>query len=151
MLFFVTALHWDVSSGGAGTLAIMVLPLIMRTAEEALKAFRILSEKEVSDLGPESCVQSLLLYFHQQFLESYRNYLSNRTYRRRDGSTYFIHQVQLQNPCKSYGIRAYTGASHVCIIQRGYSYQSGICDSGCILLIVVLIINGVSSVIAKRI
>ena len=39
MLFFVTTLHWGMSLlAGACTLVIMVLPLIMRTAEEALKA-----------------------------------------------------------------------------------------------------------------
>lgn len=38
-LFFVIALHWGLSfMGGAITLAIMVLPTIMRTTEEALKA-----------------------------------------------------------------------------------------------------------------
>lgn len=39
MLFFVTALKWNLSLlSGACTLAIMVLPVIMRTAEEALIA-----------------------------------------------------------------------------------------------------------------
>ena len=39
MLFFLTALHWGMSLlAGACTLVIMVLPVIMRTAEEALKA-----------------------------------------------------------------------------------------------------------------
>ena len=39
MLFFVTKLHWGYSLlAGAMTLAIMILPLIMRTAEEALMA-----------------------------------------------------------------------------------------------------------------
>lgn len=39
MLFFVTKLHWGYSLlAGAMTLAIMILPLIMRTAEEALIA-----------------------------------------------------------------------------------------------------------------
>lgn len=39
MLFFVTALHWGLSLlSGACTLAIMVLPVIMRTSEEALLA-----------------------------------------------------------------------------------------------------------------
>lgn len=39
MLFFVTALHWGLSLlSGAFTLVIMILPLIMRTSEEALKA-----------------------------------------------------------------------------------------------------------------
>ena len=37
MLFFVTALKWGYSMmAGAATLAIMVLPVIMRTTEEAL-------------------------------------------------------------------------------------------------------------------
>ena len=39
MLFFVTALHWELSLlAGAFTLAIMILPVIMRTSEEALLA-----------------------------------------------------------------------------------------------------------------
>ena len=39
MLFFVTALHWGRSLiAGACTLAVMILPLIMRTTEEALRA-----------------------------------------------------------------------------------------------------------------
>lgn len=39
MLFFVTRLHWGYSLlAGAMTLAIMILPLIMRTTEEALLA-----------------------------------------------------------------------------------------------------------------
>ncbi|MDD6214257.1 MAG: phosphate ABC transporter permease PstA [Firmicutes bacterium] len=39
MLFFVTYLKWNYSMlSGAATLAIMVLPLIMRTTEEALRA-----------------------------------------------------------------------------------------------------------------
>ncbi|MDR3307656.1 MAG: phosphate ABC transporter permease PstA, partial [Coriobacteriales bacterium] len=39
MLLFVTALGWGLSlMAGAATLAIMILPLVMRTAEEALKA-----------------------------------------------------------------------------------------------------------------
>lgn len=39
MLFFVTYLHWGYSiMAGAFTLSIMILPLIMRSSEEALKA-----------------------------------------------------------------------------------------------------------------
>lgn len=39
MLFFVTALHWNLSLlSGACTLAIMILPVVMRTTEEALLA-----------------------------------------------------------------------------------------------------------------
>ena len=39
MLFFVTALKWKMSLlAGAFTMVIMILPLIMRTSEEALKS-----------------------------------------------------------------------------------------------------------------
>ena len=39
MLFFVTTLKWGLSSlSGAATLAIMILPAVMRTSEEALKS-----------------------------------------------------------------------------------------------------------------
>jgi len=39
MIFFVTALHWGYSLlAGAFTLAVMCLPLIMRTSEEAMRA-----------------------------------------------------------------------------------------------------------------
>ncbi|MCL2826769.1 MAG: phosphate ABC transporter permease PstA [Eggerthellaceae bacterium] len=39
MLFFVTALHWNLSLlSGACTLSIMILPVVMRTSEEALLA-----------------------------------------------------------------------------------------------------------------
>lgn len=39
LLFFVTALHWGYSMlAGAFTLAMMILPLIMRTTEEALQS-----------------------------------------------------------------------------------------------------------------
>ena len=50
MLFFVTALHWGMSLlAGACTLVIMVLPLIMRTAEEALKAVSESFRKALQD------------------------------------------------------------------------------------------------------
>ena len=39
MLFFVTTLKWGLSIlSGAATLAIMILPAVMRTSEEALKS-----------------------------------------------------------------------------------------------------------------
>ena len=57
MLFFVTALHWGLSLlSGAFTLVIMILPLIMRTA----------------DLEQASSVLFLRLYFPPQFLESWQ-------------------------------------------------------------------------------
>ena len=71
MLFFVTALHWGMSLlAGACTLVIMVLPLIMRTSEEALKAFRTPTERQVSDLEHVISVLFLRSYFLPQYRES---------------------------------------------------------------------------------
>ncbi len=48
LLFFATTLHWGYSMlSGAFTLAIMILPLIMRTSEEALKSVPV-SYREAS-------------------------------------------------------------------------------------------------------
>ena len=95
MLFFVTALHWEMSLlAGACTLVIMVLPLIMRTAEEALKAVPD-SYRQVSDLGPVSCVQSLLSYFHQQFLESWQESSLQSDVSLEKRQHFSIHQEQL--------------------------------------------------------
>ena len=52
MLFFVTALHWGYSIlAGAFTMSIMILPLIMRTAEEALLAVSDSFREESYGLG----------------------------------------------------------------------------------------------------
>lgn len=58
MLFFVTRLHWGYSLlAGAMTLAIMILPLIMRTAEEALIAVPIPTAKARSVWVPDVCAR----------------------------------------------------------------------------------------------
>ena len=54
MLFFVTALKWGYSMlAGAFTLAIMVLPVIMRTTEEALLAVPDMYREAISDWEQE--------------------------------------------------------------------------------------------------
>lgn len=67
MLFFATALHWGYSMmAGAATLAIMVLPTIMRTTEEALIAVPDSYREGSFGLAPESSARFLRLYFRQQ-------------------------------------------------------------------------------------
>ena len=71
MLFFVTALHWGMSLlAGACTLVIMVLPLIMRTSEEALKAVPDSYREASFGLEQASFVRFLRLCFLQQYRES---------------------------------------------------------------------------------
>lgn len=73
MLFFVTALHWGMSLlSGALTMVIMVLPLIMRTAEEALKSVPDSYREASFGLGAGSSVLFLRLYFPPQFPESWQ-------------------------------------------------------------------------------
>ena len=73
MLFFVTTLKWSYSMlSGAFTLAIMILPLIMRTTEEALLRCRILTGKEASDWEPESCAPCSASCFPARYRESWR-------------------------------------------------------------------------------
>ncbi len=69
MLFFVTALHWGLSLlAGAFTLVIMILPLIMRTAEEALKSVPDSYVKQALDWEQGNFVPSSPLFCHQQYL-----------------------------------------------------------------------------------
>ena len=69
MLFFVTALHWGLSLlSGAFTLVIMILPLIMRTAEEALKSVPDSYREASFGLGAGNFVPSSPLFCHQQYL-----------------------------------------------------------------------------------
>ena len=71
MLFFVSALKWGYSIlAGAFTMSIMILPLIMRTTEEALKS--VPTGKEVLDLGRESFVRFSGLCFQRRCRELWR-------------------------------------------------------------------------------
>mgnify|MGYP002610539678 CR=1 FL=1 len=115
MLFFVTALHWGMSLlAGACTLVIMVLPLIMRTAEEALKAVPDSYREASFGLGAGNN-----LYYRTSISSSWnsgRNHPCNRTYHWRNGST----SLYIRNSCsgsESDGIRPYTGSSYVCTFQ----------------------------------
>ena len=72
MLFFVTALKWKFSIlAGAFTLAIMILPVILRTTEEAYYPYRILTVKVVLDLVQGNLELSLKSFFRQPYQESF--------------------------------------------------------------------------------
>jgi phosphate transport system permease protein len=68
MLFFVVALGWGLSLlAGAFTLAIMILPLIMRTTEEALISVPDSYREGSFGLAPDGFGLYLLLLFHQPY------------------------------------------------------------------------------------
>lgn len=65
---FVTALHWGLSLlSGAFTLVIMILPLIMRTAEEALKSVPDSYREASFGLGAGKLRTISPLFCHQQY------------------------------------------------------------------------------------
>ena len=108
MLFFVTYLHWGYSMlAGAATLAIMVLPVIMRTTEEALlcvpdTAALIYTAGTVADLAPNLMASGRTLAVHMYSLS-------------REG------------------------------LHTNEAYATGV-----VLLVIVLLINGVSTLIAGK-
>ena len=125
MLFFVTYLHWGYSMlAGAATLAIMVLPVIMRTTEEALLcvpdtyregSFWIGSRKTSYGIPYRSsiCNAGNLI----------RNHPGSRANCRRDRST-DLYCRNGSRPCtEPDGIRTNFGRSYVFTFQRGLTYQ----------------------------
>ena len=65
MLFFVTACGWGFSLlAGAFTLSIMILPLIMRTTEEALKSVPDSFREEVLAWAQENFGRCFELFSH---------------------------------------------------------------------------------------
>ena len=72
MLFFVTTLHWGYSMlAGAFTLAIMVLPVIMRTTEEALLSVPDTFREASFGLGAGRLRTISLSFFLLQFRVSF--------------------------------------------------------------------------------
>ncbi len=73
MLFFVKALKWKFSIlAGAFTLAIMILPVILRTTEEALLSVPDSYSEGSFGLGAGKLKNDILkLFFRQQYQESF--------------------------------------------------------------------------------
>ena len=72
MLFFVTALKWKFSIlAGAFTLAIMILPVILRTTEEALLSVPDSYREGSFGLGAGKLRTIFKLFFRQQYRESF--------------------------------------------------------------------------------
>ena len=101
MLFFVTALKWGYSMmAGAATLAIMVLPVIMRTTEEALLCVPDSFREGSFGLGAGK-LRTIFKIVLPTCDPGYfiRHYLSDRANRRRDGGTY-LHLRYGGKPCR---------------------------------------------------
>ena len=119
MLFFVTYLHWGYSMlAGAATLAIMVLPVIMRTTEEALLCVPDTYREGSFGLGAGRLRTPICDAWNLV-----RNHSGSRTNCRRDRST-DLYCRNGSRPCtEPDGIRTNLGRSYVFTFQRGLTYQ----------------------------
>ena len=99
MLFFVTYLKWGYSLlAGACTVAIMILPLIMRTTEEALKAIPDSYREGSYGLGAGKL------------------------------RTVFAVVLPSAVPGILAGVILSSGSTYVCAGQRGFVHETGLCD-----------------------
>ena len=116
---------------GAFTLSIMILPLIMRSTEEALKAVPdSVIGKEVLDLERVNFEQCFESCFHRQCLEFLAGVILavGRIVGETAALIYTAGTIA-DIPDGVYGIRKNAGGSYVQSVKRRASYGSGVCDS----------------------
>lgn len=150
MLFFVTALKWGYSMlAGAMTLAIMVLPTIMRTTEEALLCVPDSFREGSFGLG----AGKLRTIFKIVLPSAIPGILS--------GIILAIGRIVGETAALIYtagtvaGIAGFfdsgrTLAIHMYSLSREGMHNNEAYATAVVLLVIVLIINGVSSLIAKK-
>ena len=150
MLFFVTALHWGYSMlAGAMTLAIMVLPTIMRTTEEALLCVPDSFREGSFGLG----AGKLRTIFKIVLPSAIPGILS--------GIILAIGRIVGETAALIYtsgtvaGIAGFldsgrTLAIHMYSLSREGMHTNEAYATAVVLLVIVLLINGISSLIAKR-
>jgi len=152
LLFFVTALHWGYSlMAGTFTLAIMILPLIIRSTEEALKSVPETYREASFGLGTgklrtvfkialpaaaPGILAGVILAIGRIVGETAALIYTSGTVAQIPGS--------LLDSGRTMAIHMYALSSEG--LHTGQAYATGV-----VLLIVVLILNTVSSIIAKKI
>ena len=151
MLFFVTALHWGMSLlAGACTLVIMVLPLIMRTSEEALKAVPDSYREASFGLG----AGKLRTIFKIVLPSAVPGILSGVILAtgRVVGETAAL-LFTAGTIAKVAGLMdsGRTLAVHMYALSSEGLYMNQMYATGVILMLIVLLINGCSGMIAKKI
>ena len=158
MLFFNIALHWRYSMlSGAATLAIMVLPTIMRTTEEALLC--------VPDSYREGSFASLPGTFKameaETFSTIFKIVLPAAIPGILSGIILSIGRIVGETAALIYTAGTVTGvaglmdsgrtlAIHMYVLSNEGLHKNEANATAVVLLVIVLLINGVSSLIAKR-
>ncbi len=150
MLFFNIALHWRYSMlSGAATLAIMVLPTIMRTTEEALLCVPDSYREGSFGLG----AGKLRTIFKIVLPAAIPGILS--------GIILSIGRIVGETAALIYTAGTVTGvaglmdsgrtlAIHMYVLSNEGLHKNEANATAVVLLVIVLLINGVSSLIAKR-
>ena len=140
MLFFVTALKWGYSMmAGAATLAIMVLPVIMRTTEEALLCV------------PDSFREGSFGLGAGKLRTIFKIVLPSAIPGRIVGETAaLIYTSGTVANLAGFFDSGRTLAIHMYSLSREGMHTNEAYATAVVLLVVVLIINGVSSLIAKK-
>ena len=147
MLFFNIALHWRYSMlSGAATLTIMVLPTIMRTTEEALLCVPDSYREGSFGLG----AGKLRTIFKIVLPAAIPGILS--------GIILSIGRIVGETAALIYTAGTVTGlmdsgrtlAIHMYVLSNEGLHKNEANATAVVLLVIVLLINGVSSLIAKR-
>ena len=149
MLFFNIALHWRYSMlSGAATLAIMVLPTIMRTTEEALLCVPDSFREGSFGLG----AGKLRTIFKIVLPSAIPGILSGiiLAIGRIVGETAALIYTGTVANLAGFFDSGRTLAIHMYSLSREGMHTNEAYATAVVLLIVVLIINGVSSLIAKK-
>lgn len=150
LLFFATTLHWGYSMlSGAFTLAIMILPLIMRTSEEALKSVPV-SYREASfglGAGKLRTIFKIVLPAAMPGVLSGIILATGRVVGETAALIYTAGTVaQYATPMAS----GRTLAVHMYVLSTEGLHMDKAFATAVILLIMVLLINAASSFLAKK-
>ena len=151
MLFFVTTLKWSYSMlSGAFTLAIMILPLIMRTTEEALLAVPdSYPGRKLRTGSRKSCAPCSASCFPARYRESWRasSWASAVSWARRRALMYTSGTVaKYAGPMDS----GRTLALHMYVLTSEALHVNEASATAVVLLVVVIGINALSSFVAKK-
>ena len=121
MLFFVTKLHWGYSLiAGAFTLAIMVLPVIMRTTEEALIAVPDSYREGSFGLGAGKLRTVFTIVLPSVHARHFvRRHSGHGPHRRRDRRADLYRKLCGKDPVQRVQLHPHPGRTHVPALERG--------------------------------
>ena len=127
LLFFVTTCHMSYSLiAGILTVAIMVLPTVLRTTEEALLAVPVSYREGSFGLGAGKLRTVFRIVLPSAIPGiPFRRHPGHRTYRRRDGSIDLYGRYRGRASQQPAFLRTYPGGAYVCTFPGRTSYRAG--------------------------